>query len=73
MKSFVSDGTYEVKGRGLVFTTNFDEDYYEDDLNGLLGCEVLIDGIVRKVVGVEKFMHCPPWRKGEACGLLVSD
>ena len=41
-----------------------------DDFKYLTGKTVLMNGIKRKVVSVERFAHCPPWRKGEKIALM---
>lgn len=67
--SFKSTGTYELKGRGHVFTAALDRDC--QDFDWIVGQDVLIDGVSHRVSGVERFQHFPPWRKGEAIGLFV--
>jgi hypothetical protein len=42
-----------------------------DDFYHLIGQHVLIDGQVRRVRGVERFMHMPPWRAGERISLWL--
>lgn len=41
------------------------------DFAHLLGQEVLIDGQCYRCQGVERFLHSPPWYRGEPIGLLV--
>ena len=41
------------------------------DFDHLIDQYIIINGMVRKVVGVEKFMHCEPYLKGESIGIAV--
>lgn len=41
------------------------------DFAWLEGARVVIAGHPYKVLGVEKFLHSPPWIKGETIGLLI--
>lgn len=41
------------------------------DFDHLIGHYIIIDDCVRKVMGVEKFLHLPPYRKGENIGIGV--
>ncbi len=41
------------------------------DFDHLINNTILLDGNPVIVKGVERFCHCPPWRKGEMIGLFV--
>ena len=42
-----------------------------DTLDHLFGKDkVSIDGITREVIGIERFMHLPPYFRGESMGLV---
>jgi hypothetical protein len=41
------------------------------DFAHLLRQEVLIDGALYRCTGVERFVHSPPWLRGEQIGLAV--
>lgn len=56
--------------RGTVFLVELYKDFGKFD--ELLG-ECLIDGKLYRVIGVERFMHMPPWHAGEQIGLLAKD
>lgn len=36
----------------------------------LIDQEVLVDGVVRRIIGVERAAHAPPWVAGEGIGVL---
>jgi hypothetical protein len=71
MLSFTSLDTLTFNGRGVVSVVALDRDY--DDFSALIGLDVLIDGTVRRVHGVERFAHTSPWRCGETIGLLLDE
>ena len=54
---------------GTTYVTTLDRD--TDDFAHLIGAEVIINGALVTVVGVERFAHSPPWRRGEDIGLMV--
>lgn len=69
--NFKSEGQFTVTGRGICHAVTNPRECY--DFDHLIGAEVLIDGQLRKVLGVERFMHSAPWRAGEKIGLLVTE
>ena len=44
-----------------------------NDFKHLIGKTVLVDGIERKVIGVETFAHAAPYRKDEPISLMVAN
>jgi hypothetical protein len=74
MRSFHSEDSYEIKGRGLVYSFDAEQIPAEMwDPGQLKGEDVLIDGTPHRVRGVETFCICRspdfPYRK--SFGLLV--
>jgi hypothetical protein len=41
------------------------------DFSHIIGHNVRVDGVERKVVAVERATHLPPWKKGELISLVV--
>ena len=66
---FKSDGRFDIPGRGLVFAVKNPHEC--TNFNHLMGRMVMIDGSLYEIRGVERYMHCSPWREGEGIGLLV--
>ena len=58
-------------GLGIVFTGKSPVDFDEGENHFPL--EIIIDRKWYKVLGVDKYMHCPPWYRGEPIGLLVKE
>jgi hypothetical protein len=56
-----------------VVIVPLDRERDEAGIQELVGAEVLIDGKVHRVLGVERFMHMPPWSEGELVGLALED
>jgi hypothetical protein len=69
MMELTVEGEYFIEGRGLLFHGPLPVTI--QDRSELNGKEILINGEVHIVKGVELFMHMPPWREGESCGILV--
>lgn len=69
MLEFISQGTFNIAGRGVAFCVLNPTDC--SDFDHLIGHTVLIDGTAHRVAAVERFAHMPPWRKGESISLLV--
>ena len=42
------------------------------DFGHIIGKDVEIDGVVERVIGVERYAHYPPWREGEMIGLKLA-
>lgn len=70
MRSFQSTETFDIKGRGNVYSTVADQEMDRDHAD-VLGQVVLIDGVPMLVMGVERTALGRPIRKGEAIGLLA--
>ena len=64
---FKSDDSYMVKGNDCFAVKN---DRECDDFSHLIGHGVLIDGNKRRVIGIERLTHSPPWKKGESIALM---
>lgn len=61
---------YEIPGRGTVFNIALDKDC--NDFSELINQEIALEGLGHFIcIGVERFLHAPPWRKSEIVGLLV--
>jgi hypothetical protein len=56
-------------GEFLLFAVSNDRD--RSDFSDVQDKDVRIDGKVRHVVGIERFCHFPPYRKGESIILKV--
>lgn len=68
--TFVARNWYEITGRGTLAGVELDR---EDDgsFSHLSGQTVRIDGKLYRCTGVERYLHTPPFRKGEAVSLMV--
>jgi translation elongation factor EF-Tu-like GTPase len=66
---FAAEDYVEIKGRGTIYTGRLDRETH--DFAHLLGKKVLINGVESEVIGIERYAHMPPFRKGEAIGLFV--
>lgn len=69
MYEFTSSEAFEVSGRGIAYPVA--NPVLCNDFSHLIGQVVRINGELRKVIAVERFMHMPPWRVGEEISLLV--
>lgn len=69
MLEFVSQENFKVGNRGTAYVTTNPTEC--QSFKYLIGMEVSINGIKHTVIGVEGFMHAPPWRAGEKISLLV--
>jgi hypothetical protein len=69
--SFDSVDTFHISGRGKAFVVKCPINCL--DFDWLIGHDAIIDGKTYKIVGVERFMHSPPWKKGEDISLLIAD
>jgi hypothetical protein len=69
--AFTAGDWYEVEGRGWAAVTTLDRT--TADFAHLIGKSVVIDGRKYICLAVERFLHNPPWRKGEPISLLVED
>lgn len=70
------DGQWKVKGRGIFYAVKLDRE--TEDFAHLKNQTVRLYTKDRGVIeatctGIEKFMHMPPWRKGEQVGLLIDE
>lgn len=70
MRSFKSEGQFEIQGRGTVYATVADRQMDRDHPD-VLGETVLIDDKPMVVKGVERFLPMSPIRVGESIGLLA--
>lgn len=69
MLKFTSEDSFNLKGRGIVFTL------HSPAIIDIQGKEIEIDGIVRKCIGIERFakyLGFPQIRHNEAVGLLCN-
>lgn len=64
-----ADYTYEITGKGTAYVVRNPVRCYS--FNHLLGKEILLNGEIRKVIGVERHAHNPPWDKDEPISILV--
>jgi hypothetical protein len=69
MAEFKAAGWFEIKGIGWEAAVTLDRD--TRDFSHLLQRPVVIDGQPYVCIGVHRFGHQPPWRKGEHIGLVV--
>jgi len=67
--TYKSIESFEIKNRGKVFMVINDKDRFKSD-NDLIGCEVIIDGVIYRVKGIESFA-IENIKKGNPIGLLV--
>jgi hypothetical protein len=65
-----SQEIYMVGGKKYVVVENPKEC---ENFDHIIGHNIEIDGIIEKVIGVERFCHCPPWSAGEKIGLLIGE
>jgi hypothetical protein len=68
--SYTSLESFAIKGRGKVYTIANPEECSAFD--HFLGA-ALIDGVERKVIGVERWAKLGPHRKGAPIGLMVAE
>jgi hypothetical protein len=68
-ESFKSLDSFKVRGHD-VHAVELASDV--TDFDHLIGHDVEIDGTVYRCIGVERFAHNPPWRKGEKIGIMVA-
>lgn len=66
---FVSEGRYEITGRGTVYTVRNPKDC--SDFNWLINQWVRIDGAIMEVRGIERFAIVGTYLAGKPLGLLV--
>lgn len=66
---FTSEGKYHLVGRGDIYAVKCPINCF--GFEWLINREIKVDGKKFKVIGVERFLHNGPWRKGEAIGLMV--
>jgi hypothetical protein len=72
LPEFTAHGpAFNIAGRGWSFAVALDRE--TRDFAHLTGKDVRINGFVHRCIGVERFLHNPPWRRGEMVGLLVKD
>lgn len=69
--SFESIEKYYIAGRGKCFVIKCP--FTCQDFDWLINREVTIDTEKHKIIGVERFMHAPPWSVGEKISVLVED
>ena len=69
--SFVSTDVFYVTGRGKAYAVPCP--FTCLDFDWLVNRSVMIDGQIRHVIGVERFMHSAPWNKGESIAILTDD
>ena len=65
---FQSTDKFKV-GDHLVFVTKLDRE--TKDFSHIIGQEVVIDNDIYVGKGVERYAHCPPWRRGESIAISV--
>jgi len=70
MFEFKSMSKYQIKGKDCYGVKNPIEC---NDFDHLVGVTVVIDGELKKVIGVESFCTAPPCRKDEKIGLMVKE
>lgn len=68
MTSFTSITRWSVGGKRCFAVQNTREC---GDFDWLINKKVLIDGSIQEVIGVERLLHSPPWRRGEIIGIMV--
>lgn len=64
---FVSLDIFKIRGKKCFVVKNPHECSSFKHLKGT----VIIDGKKQNVIGIERFMHAPPWRAGEHISLMV--
>jgi hypothetical protein len=72
MLKFTSEDSFDLKGRGVVFTLHSPAMI---DIIDIQGEEIEIDGVVRKCIGIERFakyLGFSQIRHNEAIGLLCN-
>lgn len=69
--AFDSLETFYITGRGKCFVVACPINC--NDFDWIVNREVTIDGKPHKIIGIERFMHMPPWKKGEKISLLIAD
>ena len=69
MLKFRTEGVIEVNGLRNAVVKN---PHGCKDFTHIIGKDVEVDGIKERVIGVERFAHCPPWREGEMIGLKLA-
>lgn len=69
MIKFKADSAWPINGC-LAFTTKNPKEC--DDFDWLIGQEIEVDGKKVVVRDVERFMHMPPFKKGEIIGILTT-
>ena len=60
---------FKVHGRGNAYTVQNPKEC--NDFDYLMNQKILMNGRKRTVIGVDRFAHCPPWRKDELISLLL--
>jgi len=64
--------TFELNKRNYpCFVTLLDRE--TTDFSHILGERINIDGVVYRGKFVERFLHAPPWRKGEKISIVVEE
>lgn len=66
MATFNYVETVEIKGRGMLYLGPAPMDMADEHI----GSFVTVDGLPRKIIGIERTSRLP--RKGEPCGLLLA-
>lgn len=66
-KCSIEQGT-EVEGRGRALVSTLPRQI--NSSKELIGETIIIEGVERKIAGVELYMHAGPWRKGESCAFI---
>ena len=66
---FASLDSYTAGGRTTFFVHNNEECY---DFAHIIGKTVMIDGVLCDVIGVDRYTHLPPFRKGDVIGLVIN-
>lgn len=71
MLKFQHAGKFTIPRLGTVYSIYLDREC--NDFDWIIGHLVHLDGALRLVIGVERYAHMPPFRKGESIGLLVGE
>lgn len=69
MRSFLIEEEFTIEGVGTAYVISLDRDYA--DFDSLLRQQVLLNGELYTVRGIERFTHAPPWHLGEKVAILA--
>ena len=72
MRKFESEDSFYIKGRGRVFIATIPTLDKPEDLNKIVGQEVLINDVAYKVKGLEVW-KCGEYGKFTRFGILIDD